>query len=209
MWVKPLTEFGDVALYFTDRLAAFASGILDAVEAGDVPDVDFIVCADDVSLVPDAPVFVQAKQQHMKNIAIPDYSFLQAAYRDKKGPFAYARLVETSKKPAAKRDPRILWDGDLLKQKRLGLRQFIDARPSLFHLVRQAPVNEFGKAFYKDASMYCDYSAVLHVEGNTWSMRLKNILLCGAVLREKLQCFPGFLQYRTYSILNDMNPHKY
>ena len=49
-----------------------------------VPDVDFLVCTEDRSLFPDAPLFTQAKQRAMRNTDPPQPSQRQDGKRVKR-----------------------------------------------------------------------------------------------------------------------------
>eukprot|EP00927_Polykrikos_kofoidii_P053900 TRINITY_DN48423_c0_g1_i1.p1 TRINITY_DN48423_c0_g1~~TRINITY_DN48423_c0_g1_i1.p1 ORF type:complete len:992 (+),score=85.68 TRINITY_DN48423_c0_g1_i1:407-2977(+) len=174
---------------------------MDAVETGRIPDIDIIIGLSDVpycELYPwgrNAPVMVFAQRKDCGNILIPDNSLMHNEYRhgDHNSAFHYLRLVRDSRKtPWDTRQRGIVWDGEFNKPSRrnlASLSEFLSVEPSL-------PLSRFDVPGTVVAHRACNYTATLDAEGFSYSMRLKNILLCGSGAIRYLP--PPYARYEEY-----------
>eukprot|EP00439_Symbiodinium_sp_Y106_P065527 s2611_g10.t1 len=169
---------------WSDRQLKFLEGLLSVLEAEQVEDVDFVVSLLDTPVCEffnnglAMPVFVFAKMPSCQDILVPDHSLMQDEYQHGAfgSQFHWSAIVgKALSRRWHEREPGIFWDGDFGKWMRKGLTKF---RASLV-LTDRKPEKHWNMDVYTSPSDHCSYRRSLNAQGNTWSMRLKNILLCG------------------------------
>ncbi|CAE7208501.1 unnamed protein product [Symbiodinium natans] len=169
---------------WSDRQLKYLEGLLSVVETEQLEDVDFVVSLLDNPVCEffknglAMPVMVFAKTPSCQNILVPDHSLMQDEYQHSVfgSNFGWAAVVGKALQHKWRdRAPGIFWDGDFGKHQRRGLAPL---RPSLV-MGQRKPLKQWNMDVYTSPSDHCSYQRSLNAQGNTWSMRLKNILLCG------------------------------
>jgi hypothetical protein len=182
---------------------------------GSLPEVDFILDAtdrpncdaqDERGAFVRAPTFVFSKQPGAGCLLVPDHSIMQPAYFANVSAYSYAALRRLSRgMPFGGRERALWFDISPGTAKRPNNKWFrtrfrkwtIDTPPAL-EASEPLPVHTALLGKIRGASGGCDHQFFACAEGQGWTMRYKNILLCGSTavwFRTKEQLERPFLEY--------------
>eukprot|EP00966_Prymnesium_polylepis_P195299 4526897-Prymnesium_polylepis.1 len=121
------------------------------------------------------PVTAWCKSSRCESMLIPCFSMLHQAYRRSEGRYSYSTLVRLGEVPWRDRVRRIYWDMRF-EGRRAGMKFAVS------RLKRHRPGVVVAVNGTTDPTEGCQHAMWVHAEGSTWSMRLKNILLCGSLV---------------------------
>jgi hypothetical protein len=150
-----------------------------------LPPIEFSVCVDDMSLIPNSPNDTHAILHFARNTydrdqdrlwLIPDFNFWASAHRDS---FAdMQRKSRTHDSYLVDKTPKAVWRGVEWTN---GVRHDLLNVTTGKDWADVLEVNWKNKTNLMSPDMLCDYSFLIHTEGRSWSGRLKDILNCDSV----------------------------
>jgi len=147
-----------------------------------LPDVEFVAALQDTPPCgggSSRPIMSWSKQRLRRCdniIRLPCFSMLQHKYVDPDSMYSYEALAELGARPFLEREYGLVNDLDMKKRERqsalIWLGRLNSTNQLRYPLVRNPPGRRAAQNQYRGH---------LHMEGVAWSMRLKNLLLSGAL----------------------------
>lgn len=180
---------------------------------GKIPDVDFVFDANDTpncdatdvyGRFTRAPAFAVNKRRGSGCVLVPDASILQPAYFANTSAYSYMTLRRFSQNAPFKTRERAMWF-DIMegtarpgnnKYWRTAFRRWIISTQPMLNGTKLPVHMSFEKV--KQASKGCEHQFFACAEGQGWTMRHKNILLCGSLavwFRTPAQAARPFIEY--------------
>lgn len=163
--------------------------LLGAFAAGEpVPNIEFSVCVDDMSLLPNKKDDTHAVWAYTRRIGdqdqerswlVPDFNFYAAPNRSSSWADSQRRAKKHDEVAVMDKIRKAVWRGAVWTNQKV--------RGSLMDVTEGKPWADVLEVVWKEklnimrAEDFCRYMFVIHTEGRSWSGRLKYLLNCDSV----------------------------